>query len=65
MQLSKLRCQTFRDACCNVIVGGGWGKREEQLGGISITVLRESMQCDCRPSDLEYSENRSDPNTEP
>ena len=41
-------CQTLRDVCRNVGVGGGWGKRKKQLGAASITVVGESMRCDCR-----------------
>ena len=41
VQLSKQRrLQTFRDACCNMGVGGGWGEREEQLGVVCISVVR-------------------------
>ena len=58
-------CQTFQDAHRNVGVGGGWGKREEQLGVVRIT--DEENPCDvfAEPNDLVYSENRSGPNTEP
>ena len=41
-------CQTFWDAHCNVGVGGGWGKWEEQIGVVSITVVGESIRCYCR-----------------
>ena len=44
-------CQTFQDAHRNIGVGGGWEKErteEEQLGVFSITVVGESMRCDCR-----------------
>ena len=38
-------CQTFRDGCCNVSFGRGWGKREEMLRVVCITVVREVIKC--------------------
>ena len=61
-------CQTIRDACFSWVLEEDGGERQEQLGVVCITVVRESMNpCDviAEPSDVVYSENRSGPNTEP
>ena len=69
MQLSKQRRLPNNPRCVFQLgVGGGWGERQEQLGVVCITVVRESMNpCDviAEPSDVVYSENRSGPNTGP
>ena len=58
-------CQTFRDACCNMDVGGGCGKREEQLDVVSLTVVRDPCSVIAEFSNLVCRENRSSPNAEP
>ena len=50
---------------CNVVVVGGWGKREGQLGIVCITVVSACVIVIVEPSDLAYCENRSGPTTEP
>ena len=48
--LKKRKKKEKRDEFHNVAVGGGCREREEQLGVVSVTLVRESMWCDCRAS---------------